>query len=627
MKLIKFKVTNFRSVTDSGWIDASDVTALIGENEAGKTNLLLPLWKFNPSGSGEINLLDDMPRSRYAEMRKNPGDHTFIKCIFELSEEERLIAERFGADKAKTETLSVFRVFDGRYGWSFCDDKAFKLYEAFEPVNAPPVEDGQEPKEPKKGPSLSAVFTKRLPKFVYYSNYGNLDAQIYLPRVVEDLKRTDLGTKEAAKARTLKVLFDLVDLSPEEVLELGRASVTERVNAHGQPIAIPSKTEEQIKLDDEQIRERNALLQSASSKLTKSFTDWWKQGTYRFRLHADGSYFQILVADDKRPDEIELENRSTGLQWFLSFYLVFTFESEETHEDAVVLLDEPGLSLHPLAQRDLSKFFDNLSKTHQLLFTTHSPFLIDADRLDRVRKVYVNENGATVASSDLGAGRGKGGALDSGATYAVHSALNLTVAESLLLGCTPIIVEGPSDQHYLSAIKNILINKGKIKPSSELVFPPSGGAKTAKIIASILMGRDDALPMVLLDSDTAGKQAAKGLQENLYQGAKELVLQTDEFIEGLKDTEIEDLLPAPLLIQVLDRMERRAQQDFEDFHDPKKPIVPQIKEWAKKEGFDLQEGWKVQLALGVKAKLLASPDKHVDDEILKRWTALFKKFG
>lgn len=627
MKLRKFKVTNFRSVTDSGWIEASDVTALIGENEAGKTNLLLPLWKFNPSGNGEISLLDDMPRSRYAEMRKNPQDYDFIECIFELSNDERLIAERFGADKSKTETLRVVRDFKGRYGWSFCNDKSFKLYEAFEPIEAPTVEEGQEVQEPKKGPNLSSVLRKLLPKFVYYSNYGNLDAQIYLPRVVEDLKRTDLGTKEAAKARTLRVLFDLVDLSPEEVLELGRASVTERVNAQGQAIAVPTKTEEQIKLDDEQIRERNALLQSASSKLTTTFTDWWKQGNYRFRLHADGSYFQILVADDKRADEIELENRSTGLQWFLSFYLVFTYESEDAHEDAVVLLDEPGLSLHPLAQRDLSRFFDNLSETHQLLFTTHSPFLIDADRLDRVRKVYVDENGATVASSDLGAGRGKGGVLDSGATYAVHSALNLTVAESLLLGCKPIIVEGPSDQHYLSAIKNILIKKGKIKPASELVFPPSGGAKTAKIIASILMGRDDALPMVLLDSDPAGKQAAKSLQDNLYQGSKGQVLVTDDFIEGMTETEIEDLLPTSLIIQVLDRMERRAQQDFEDYHDLKKPIVPQIKEWAKKEGFELQEGWKVQLALGVKGKLLASPDKYLNEEILKCWTNLFKKFG
>lgn len=180
---------------------------------------------------------------------------------------------------------------------------------------------------------------------------------------------------------------------------------------------------------------------------------------------------------------------------------MFTYESEDNHEDAIVLLDEPGHSLHPLAQRDLSRFFDSLALTNQILFTTHSPFMIDADRLDRVRKVYVDEGGGTVASDDLGQARSKGGHRDTGATYAVHSALNLSVSESLLLGCTPVIVEGPSDQHYLSAIKNVLISKGRIQPSAELVFPPSGGAKTAKIIASILVGRDDALPFVLLDGD------------------------------------------------------------------------------------------------------------------------------
>ena len=196
-------------------------------------------------------------------------------------------------------------------------------------------------------------------------------------------------------------------------------------------------------------------------------------------------------------------------------------------------------------------------------------------------------------------------------------------AESLFLGCKPIIVEGPSDQHYLSAIKSILIGKGMIQPTAELVFPPSGGAKTAKIIASILMGRDDALPTVLLDGDSAGKQAAKALQDGLYVGNKELVLTTDEFVGGMKDSEIEDLLPAALLVQVIDRIERRAESDFESKHDTSKPIVPQIKNWAAQEGFELSDDWKVQLALGVKAKLLSGPDKHVDDAMLARWAALF----
>ena len=624
MKLLRFRVTNFRSVNDSGWLDVSDVTSLIGENEAGKTNLLLPLWKLNPTAGGEISLLDDMPRSRYAEMRTAPEKHDFIHCIFELNDREQQIAVRYGADPAKISTIKVWRDFKGRTGFSFPDLPQFSFTDAYEPV-AP--KDNEED-EPEKGPSLWKVMRTRLPQFVYYSNYGNLDAQIYLPHAVENLKRDDLGQKEAAKARTLQVLFDLVGLSAEEVLELARATgVIERVNQHGQHVGtVTNKTDEEIQKDDKQLRERQALLQSASSKLTRSFSDWWKQGDYRFRLVADGNYFRIFVADARRPEEVELENRSAGLQWFLSFFLVFTYESEDTHEDAIVLLDEPGHSLHPLAQRDLSDFFDNLAKTNQLLFTTHSPFMIDADRLDRVRKVYVDEDGGTIASSDLGQSRGRDGARERGATYAVHSALNLTVAESLLLGCRPVIVEGPSDQHYLTAIKNVLIGKRKIAPKSELVFPPSGGAKTAKIIASILSGRDDELPFVLLDSDTPGKQAAKALRETLYSGSADRVIMTDEAFEKLSESEIEDLIPPALICQVLDRMERRADREFEDFHDPKKPIVPQIKDWALNQGFALEDGWKVQLSLGVKERLLANPGKHVDDTLLDQWKSLFTRF-
>lgn len=626
MKLTKFRVTNFRSVTDSTWLDVSDVTALIGENEAGKTNLLLPLWKFNPTAAGEISLLDDMPRSRYAEMRDAPKSHRFIYCEFSLNEAEIQIANDYGVEIEDGATIIALRNFAGQYGFEFPDFPDVDPAETYNPALEKPAE--TDDKVPDKGPSLWSRLHYRLPRFVYYSNYGNLDDQIYLPHVVENIERDDLGQREAAKARTLKVLFNLVNLSANEMLELACSTgVTEKVNQQGQKIGIVAeKTDDEIIEDDKQLRERLALLQSASSKLTASFSEWWKQGDYRFRLVADGNYFRILVADGRRPEEIELENRSAGLQWFLSFFLVFTYESEDKHEDAIVLLDEPGLSLHPLAQRDLTAFFNNLAQSNQLIFTTHSPFMIDADRLDRVRKVFVGEDGSTEASSDLGFTRGARGLKDKGATYAVHSALNLTVAESLLLGCKPIIVEGPSDQHYLTAIKTILISKRKIAPKAELVFPPSGGAKTAKIIASILLGRDDELPKVLLDSDTAGKQAIKSLRDDLYSEAKDRVLETDEVFTDLKGTEIEDLIPNSLIIQVLDRLERRAEQPFEDVHNPKKPIIPQIKNWAEREGFAMQQGWKVKLALGVKERLLANTSRHVEDEDIKQWKELFDKF-
>lgn len=86
-------------------------------------------------------------------------------------------------------------------------------------------------------------------------------------------------------------------------------------------------------------KERKILLSSAAAGFTKSFNEWWKQGNYTFDFKADGNYFRIWVSDSVRPDPIELEARSTGLQWFFSFYLVILVESELHHRNAILLLD------------------------------------------------------------------------------------------------------------------------------------------------------------------------------------------------------------------------------------------------------------------------------------------------
>ena len=409
------------------------------------------------------------------------------------------------------------------------------------------------------------------------------------------------------------MLFSFVGLQAKEILELGKD--------FKDPSRQPTHTEiEQIA---EKKRERSILLQSASTALTQKFKEWWKQGGYRFRFEADGDHFRIWVSDDQRPEEVELENRSTGLQWFLSFYLVFLVESEGDHQDAVLLLDEPGLSLHPLAQRDLSKFFDNLTRTNQIVYTTHSPFLVDADRLDRVRKVYVSEDGTTKSSPNLR----QAGAdpAQAGAAYAVYSALNLNVAESLLLGCTPVVVEGASDQHYLTLIKALLISAGKIAPHRELVFPPAGGTKTLRITASILTGRDDALPAVLLDGDVMGAKMATELRTSLYADAKEKVLSTDDYA-GFSGSEVEDLIPNDRFIEAVDRIFRNSEQPFAEYFTKGKPAIPQVESWAKREGIELIQGWKVDVAKRVKQATLNKGIQHVESDFVEKWVRLFGCF-
>jgi hypothetical protein len=456
-----------------------------------------------------------------------------------------------------------------------------------------------------------------LPKFIYYANYGNLDSEIYLPHVVQNLDRIDLGVKEAAKARTLRVLFNFVGLKPQEILELGR-DIKDPLNLDREP------TPDEIAGISEKKRERSILLQSAANTLTKKFKEWWKQGEYRFRFEADGDHFRIWLSDDRRPEEVELESRSTGLQWFLSFSLVFLVESLEDHNRAILLLDEPGLSLHPLAQRNLSSLFDELSSKSQILYTTHSPFLVDADRLDRARKVYVSDDGSTKATSDLR--YGDADPKQAGAAYAVHSALNLNVAESLLLGCQPIIVEGASDQHYLTTIKALLIGAEKIAPRRELVFPPSGGTKTAKIVASILTGRDEKPPFMLFDGDESGKRITRELKSGLYADAHDKILSTDDFA-GYQSSEVEDLMPATFFAKVIDRWERRPDTPFSDVVKSGKPLVGQVEAWAKEQSICLAEGWKVQVAKQVKQLALSRGISEFDDATIGKWVSLFNAFS
>lgn len=693
MKLTAFRVTNFRSVADSGWLDVDDVTALIGTNESGKTNLLLPLWKLNPAKDGEINVTADYPRKQFTEFRALKEQPTFIEAVFDVGE---VLAEKLarmtGAAAEDLREVLVARDFEGAYTIEFPAasaprvvpvDRLVKLLaEATEEIGASAaiakegdlrarvlagIEAGLQilndvateevgddvlegivtvlgavslagaaktgvvvPRFERLKDDLGVVraeiarplpadvqgvfelIQKELPSFVYYSNYGNLDSEIYLPHVIENMKRPDLGAKEAAKARTLKVLFEFVGLSPQEILELGQDFKP----------ANPAQKPSQAQLDEiaEKKKQRSILLQSASSLLTQRFREWWKQGDYRFRFEADGDHFRIWVSDDKRPEDIELEGRSTGLQWFLSFYLVFLVESRDAHAGSILLLDEPGLSLHPLAQRDLSAFFDGLAKTNQLLYTTHSPFLVDADRLERVRKVYVGPDGTTRATPDLRAADND--AVQRGAGYAVYAALNLTVAESLLLGCEPVIVEGPSDQHYLSGIKAVLIASGRLKMGRELVFPPAGGVKGVKPVASLLLGRNEELPAALVDSDRAGREFAKALKNGLYAEAPHRVLEVGEAV-AIADAEIEDLVPLALLVREVDRLYRSAELPFGDVVVEGKAVVPQIEQWATTQGIELTLGWKVDLAKRVKQTLLKKGPEDIPDEWLGLWERLF----
>ena len=145
----------------------------------------------------------------------------------------------------------------------------------------------------------------------------------------------------------------------------------------------------------DQLDKRSYQLNAASIRLTSSINGVWRPNpdraeADRLRVEVDQQYLKVVV-EDELGVEVELDQRSEGFQWLVSFFVVFFAEAAGRHRNAVLLLDEPGLSLHGLKQREFRTTVSRLGETNQLLYTTHSPFMVGPDELDLVRVVEMKE--------------------------------------------------------------------------------------------------------------------------------------------------------------------------------------------------------------------------------------------
>jgi predicted ATP-dependent endonuclease of OLD family len=308
---------------------------------------------------------------------------------------------------------------------------------------------------------------------------------------------------------------------------------------------------------------------------------------------------------------------------------VFLVESELHHQNAILLLDEPGVTLHPLAQKDLFQFFENLGQNNQMIYTTHSPFMVDSNHLERVRSVYIDLQGKTVVSPDLRAAERLRGSNQPQSIYPAHAALGLSVSDTLLINCNPVLVEGESDQVYLSALKNLLISKGKIAPLKEIVFIPTGGVKGIKATSAILSGASEIKPPVLLDGDKPGTKMATELKSDFYAANQDKIIVISEYT-ALQDGEVEDLFPKQKFARIVAKFLPRPEEVDEEFDDvvaADKPICNQIEDFAKTHNISLEKGWKVRLAITIKREILKGTGKVLaeNDPEFDKIIALFKK--
>jgi predicted ATP-dependent endonuclease of OLD family len=481
MILKKFKIENYKSIIKTEWIEIDKLTVFVGKNEAGKTTILKALHKLNPHSPEPFTINEDWPRGN----RKGRSlDNIVVSTIFETSNE--IIKCEHIPDNVDRFLVTIEKDYNNELFISLTDDWFLKL-------------------EEDQKTELLTTIEKALPTFIYMSDYRNFKGGGKLNEILAR-KQQSQNTEED---NTIMTLLELSGLNLEE--EVTKGNQTDR-------------------------EQRQYDLNDASLTLTKELEDRWKQKKYEIEFKADGQEFYTFIKDEKKPILVKLEERSKGFQWFFSFDLMFMYESKGSFENCIILLDEPGLHLHPDGQKDLLDRLKNYSKDNVLLYSSHLPFMIDLNNPSSLRIVTESDKGTIITDELVGT--------DPESKFVLQAALGMSGSTSYLVAQKNLVVEGVDDYWLLTEISNTLTKNGREGLNSEIFITPAGGASEVVYISTIMIGQKLDV-FSLFDEDDAGRIAKDKLINNWllkFNNTTSKAMTISELLEIKNDFAIEDLL-------------------------------------------------------------------------------------
>lgn len=487
MRLQSFQVMNFRSIKDSGVIDVSRITALLGRNESGKSNLLRGLHSLNPlDGFGALDPVKNFPRDRRLG---DCGDDTpVVNSTWELDDDDRAALADILPQAPNVRTVTVARQYQG-------NSRA---------VVFPEVADASSDDDRDRLNRASEWVLRTMPRFFFLDEYpqfaGHQDMTAYLQR--QEQNQLNEADRNFAK------LCRVAGLDPQELHQLQHGGSAEH---------------------------RNQLVNRAGAVMTAELKRLWKDRELKIRFNLDGDHFETLVCDPTATYDVEvnLNDRSRGFQWFFAFYASFAADtSSDTVGNAILLLDEPGLYLHAKSQGDLLKHFEN-DFTNQILYTTHSPFMISTHRLDSVRTVSIAENiGTTVSNSPTG---------DARTLYPLQTALGYDVSQSLFAEPNNLVMENITDFWILTSVNAYLSDTGRKSLNPQLSLTPAGGAQKVSYMVALLTSADLNV-VVLFDKERESEVASNEMVKAKLIGERNAVFVSEALDPVPTEAEIEDLL-------------------------------------------------------------------------------------
>lgn len=498
MKLLKFRVKNYKSIVDSGDCYFSDkLTILAGKNESGKTTILEALEDFHEDREirESAQSIDSSHKSEVIVTFRLDADE--IDDIFTLAELSNPGLKKLDLELYKTTgNKTHFLTADSRklLGWeslySTATDSIKKLT-----TTSP---------KPKYTNQTLAAYRAELKTFLTQLTAESEDYQ-KVSDVIESITRYSEREKEASQfvkafvdnRLPYFILFSsFEDSFPDEIPVAELAT-----NAWASDLASVSS------FDKMAIASANRQTQhNHQSRVNAEFTDkfkrFWTQDSIQLQIAKDGDTVCFWIVEDEisyKPSQ-----RSKGQQWYLSFFIRIVARISEDKPN-VILIDEPGLFLHARAQKDLLNVLNNHTSDYPVVFSTHSPYLITEDNLENIRLVEKSSRKTTILGK-VHAHK----AADKETLTPILTAIGLGVNDSItnLDQKNNVVVEGPEDVFYLQAFKEVL-------PESErpdVNFINGGGAGKMGGVGVILEGWG-ANVYYLFDNDQGGKDGGKNLND------------------------------------------------------------------------------------------------------------------
>lgn len=562
MRLTHVRITNFKSVEDSGEFTIGDVTCLVGKNEAGKTAILQALHKLRPdSGSSKFDIGSSYPRrfmSEYTE--RHPTEPAeVLHTTWSLSGDEiEKLKKILGPNSLKGTTVTVTKDYDtDSTSWiapvdepktvehliqtselhdeeraEFSDKRSVaSLKSALEAITPDVINERQKKllaiinTHFKRGSAATGfIDALSLPTFFYFSSYDRMSGQVALEQLVQKKASKTLDKSD----EVFLAFLSLVGTSLEDMSKLN------------------------------QFEPMIAKLESVSNRISREIFAYWSQNKnlkVQFRLDAgrsgdpapfnSGNVLRTRIENTIHQATVSFDDRSTGFVWFFSFLVLFSQMKKIYGKNIVLLLDEPGTSLHAKAQADLLRYFkEKLIPDHQVIYTTHSPFMVSPENLMSARTVedVVKRDSEGNVLDILGTKVGEDVlSVDRETLFPLQGALGYEITQTLFIGANSLLVEGPSDLLYIRSYSDALRAAGRSGLNPKWTVVPTGGVDKVGAFMSLLYGNR---LNVAVFTDFAKGQKKKIEELRKAKLLEERKILTAADFTGTDEADIEDLIGA-----------------------------------------------------------------------------------